>query len=68
MTWPEMVALEPALGAFDELLQPTADWHDYGRAKTLGDPFVGWGARKPELRTSEAWQVFLDRVKELLWL
>lgn len=68
MTWDEMVQIEPALEAFDRILQPTVSWQDYGAAKALGDRLVGYGAEQPELRTPEAWQTFVDHVKELLWL
>ena len=38
----------------------------YGEAKLSASPLLGWGARDPRLRSSDAWDCFFDDILEAL--
>jgi hypothetical protein len=58
ITWDVACAIEPALLALEQTAQRLRfSWRNYERVKAVLKRLVGWGAVKPELQTSEAYDV-----------
>jgi hypothetical protein len=76
-TWADLLALEPRLATVDEALakmrqtiRVSNQWQHYARAKHLLCHYVGWFAKqaRPELQTSEAYEIGIDHICEVLGL
>lgn len=66
MTWSELTALEPEL---ETLLEKTKAarprryfWNEWELIKGRLKYLVGWDAQKPELGSSEAWDIAYQRL------
>ena len=62
--WFELLLVEPGLAECDRLAQRGGDDHARERLKRQLDRRCGWGARREELRNSDAWDDavrYLDR-------
>ena len=59
-TWHELVDAEPALAdveTFCRSIRGRRDWRQWAQAKARFSSLVGWGARRPSLRSSRCYEV-----------
>ena len=74
MTLTEILAIEPNLKpiAANAFLHSRQDFSEridaYEVVKRNAQKLIGWGAKDPRLRTSDAWGCFLDYILEGLRL
>lgn len=66
-TWPELVATEPALESIARTAKALSrgDWRGFStQCKQPLQTLVGWSARRPELRSAEAFDVAMRHVTD----
>lgn len=70
ITWREIVSLEPEAARIvsEAAAIRGPEWRDYSRLKLQLSRLVGFGARKPQLRSCRAYEVALDRLVEAIRL
>ncbi len=56
MDWAEAVAIEPGLGQLEHMARAAKGWHGWEALRTRLKTLVGFGARRPELGTTEAYE------------
>ena len=57
-SWRYLVATEPRLRSIERLARSVGrSWLAWERVKRALRPLAGWDARRPELQSSEAWDV-----------
>ena len=57
-TWQYLVAIEPRLRSIERLARSIgSSWRDWERVKRALRPLVGWGAPRPELQSSECYDI-----------
>ena len=66
LTWHHLIAIEPRLRAVERLARSAGrSWRDWERIRRAMRPLVGWYARRPELQSSEAWDVAYRHVLQV---
>ncbi len=70
ITWEDCVELAPFLrtvenAAVDMNKRGQQDWHSYEALKRQAKLVVGWGAKIPELATTEAYDVVMSHLLDV---
>ena len=67
LTYAEIIALEPRIGAIIKRLRPSRSWREYECAKVALSGLVGYHAAIPELSTPAVYETVMtaaaDRLK-----